>query len=543
MGTLIQKRAAEQALSKVKAIAEELAEKIENHEDLLTELVYFRELLDSKLKRDEYLLIVDQEGKSIIHTNRLREGDFFQDETGLKAATTAEPLLQEYVRNTGEVLIDASAPISKSNNGKSVNLRLGRSVQRSFLKPVFTSLTVLPAVSAFVSSFILTGSWSATFIITATVFIVTFLICFFLYKSITQAVSSWYQVARSVSAGDLTQEVTEHRNNDFHQLSFEMNKVVLGIRSIIDEMNESSRFVRQVSKNQEEESQHLSATYQETTSTLGQFRDGAENQLNALGNANQHVKKMMSEVNDMQQDIAQTLTQSEGAEEASKGGTEAVDKSAEKMNEIQQGVTESSERLERVSEQMNEILGQVASITDIAEQTNLLALNASIEAARAGEAGKGFAVVAAEVRKLAEATNSFSTQVVERLELVKKDVQGAVEQASGNVVKMNEGIETVSVAGNAIHKLSELVSETRGAVRNNHQFAEDVKSEGAELEQVIEEIYKIAEDFSEVVADTAKGLESQEEVVMNLSEQAVDLSNQADRLRTMVNRFQLKQSS
>jgi methyl-accepting chemotaxis protein len=38
----------------------------------------------------------------------------------------------------------------------------------------------------------------------------------------------------------------------------------------------------------------------------------------------------------------------------------------------------------------------------IARQTDFLALKAAIEAARAGEAGKGFAVVAAEVRRLAE---------------------------------------------------------------------------------------------------------------------------------------------
>ncbi len=50
-------------------------------------------------------------------------------------------------------------------------------------------------------------------------------------------------------------------------------------------------------------------------------------------------------------------------------------------------------------------------IQNIATQTNLLALNAAIEAARAGDAGKGFAVVSDEIRKLAEQSSSFTSEI------------------------------------------------------------------------------------------------------------------------------------
>lgn len=85
-------------------------------------------------------------------------------------------------------------------------------------------------------------------------------------------------------------------------------------------------------------------------------------------------------------------------------------------------------------------IGEVVNvIQSIASQTNLLALNATIESARAGEAGLAFAIVAREVKALADATATATTEVGTKVSAI----QDQVNQVVGSLGQIGDVVDRV----------------------------------------------------------------------------------------------------
>ena len=289
---------------------------------------------------------------------------------------------------------------------------------------------------------------------------VSVLIAFFLSRMITSALHEALHVANRLSEGDLTVQVNATSTDETGQVLTALSNMLEKLRQVVGE-------VTMASDNVASGSNELSSAAQ----TLSQ---GATEQAASIEETSSSMEEMASNIQQNTDNAQTTQTISQTAATDGKEGGDSV--------------------MEAVSA-MKEIASKISIIEEIARQTNLLALNAAIEAARAGEHGKGFAVVAAEVRKLAERSQTAA---------------GEIGQLSAS------SVEVAEKAGTIINKLvpdiqrtAELVQEIATASAEQNTGADQVNQALQQLDQVIQQ----NAGASEEMAATSEELSAQADML------------------------------
>ncbi|MFT9849828.1 methyl-accepting chemotaxis protein [Aneurinibacillus sp. REN35] len=539
MENLLKTRSARSGLAKVQRVAKRIEPILRKASSLEHCTEEIRRIMDDELAQDEYFVFVDAEGRGLLHTNRLREGTLFNDSVGRKAATTNEALLQLYERNTGEILIDASCPIIQLADGRRYNLRMGRLVHKPFLTPAIYGLGVTPSV-VMVGAGMAIGERTLGFLICAALsLLVGILGATWLHFQIQKRLREWYRVTRSISAGNLTVSAPRHGRNEFAQMGYELNKIVIGTRDIIRELATSAEVTQEVSAHQAVESRELAEAFEQMSEMMRTFREGTEGQLGSLEELRAMMTQMMDEVNRMQEHMDGTRQLSAQVTEISKRGTTAVEDSEVQMKQIESAVEDSMRTITQVSKSTEEMMKKVSSITQIARQTNMLALNASIEAARAGESGRGFAVVAGEIRNLSESTSAFAKDILETLEEARNQAIQAAKKAAVSVTAIEKGVQVSKIAGEAIQEMTSAADHTRHRISATYEVANQVLTDICEIEKIIANLTGIAEQFTESMTKGAAAVSEKVIGVQQLAKDAEILSEQSGTLHKVVKRFSI----
>jgi methyl-accepting chemotaxis protein len=211
-------------------------------------------------------------------------------------------------------------------------------------------------------------------------------------------------------------------------------------------------------------------------------------------------------------EVTTTVKQNADNAQAANQLASAARDTAEKGGGVVANAVSAVNQIEESARKISDIIGL---IDEIAFQTNLLALNASVEAARAGEAGKGFAVVAQEVRALAQRSANASKDI-------KSLIQTSNSQVKTGATLVNQAGSSLTEIVSAIKKVSDIVAEIAAASREQATGLEQINTAVGQMDEMTQRNGALVEETSA---------------------SAQSLSNQAEELATLVQRYKVSGQS
>ena len=233
-----------------------------------------------------------------------------------------------------------------------------------------------------------------------------------------------------------------------------------------------------------------------------QVAERASQQSDAASSMAASVEEMAVSIDQVKENASEAHNISQAAGEISEEGAAVIHNAATEMRKISETVQASSQIIEKLGDQSDQITSIVNTIKEIADQTNLLALNAAIEAARAGEQGRGFAVVADEVRKLAERTGNSTKEIGDMVAKIQSGTRSAVSSMQDGVRQVSDGVDLANKARESINQIRDGAIRVTVVVNGISDSISEQSMASNEIAQKLEVIAQMSEESAIAVRHT-----------------------------------------
>jgi len=331
--------------------------------------------------------------------------------------------------------------------------------------------------------------------------------------------------------GDLTKQITLHRQDELAQLGEAFNHFVARLREIIGFARNMVLQLRESMQVMASTSQEMTASSQEISSNIQTFTEDFRDEEKLLEQTTQAIASVTDTLTAAARLSQKTMQIHLQAKTDLNHGQEKVRDSIDQISGISTTMGEIQKKVETLMTSLGEIGKFAAVIHQIGRRTNLLSLNASIEAARAGEAGRGFAVVAEEIRALAENASRASQQINEVINRTQKDMAGVTVATTQGSTLIQAGQNAITSAGhelqktleNAQHASDASVQESQ-ALQNMSGVLANANQQTLALKKRGDQNFTTAESLQAAVVQQSAAMASITDTIQDLAEAAEKLN-------------------
>ncbi|WNS43668.1 methyl-accepting chemotaxis protein [Paenibacillus sp. MMS20-IR301] len=374
-------------------------------------------------------------------------------------------------------------------------------------------------------------------IVLAAALLLATVVTFLIIRRITGAVERLNRSAKRVSEGYLDEAVHSKRKDEIGQLAANYNAMVASLRSMVQEVAETSGQLAAASEQLTASTGENSKAVEYVTELVEESTRGVETQAYASAEVATTMDEMSTGILKIASASEAIVNAAMLTEKDVAAGGAKVQHVQEQMKTIRESVQQSGTLIAELNGLSARIAETSTAISAIAKQTNLLSLNAGIEAARAGEHGRGFAVVAGEVRKLSEASNVSAGQIQETISDMVDLIASAYDVMKHKVVgDVEQGMTLTQEASAAFLQIEQSTRHVNEQIHEVSAITEQMSASSSEVAASVQEMANIAraalDSFQSVTAATEEQLASMEEITSSsaaLSAMASDMQGQVER--------------
>ncbi|EKF9564178.1 methyl-accepting chemotaxis protein [Vibrio cholerae] len=305
---------------------------------------------------------------------------------------------------------------------------------------------------------------------------------------------------RADDNSDLTLRVEEKSDDELAVIGRTINKVLGSYGSTISKINQVNHTISSISD-----------TIRSITDQNMKMSSQQDQELEMAATA---MEEMTSALSSVSQSTNMAEEYAGSAEKEANNSKQVFEKTIREFADLDGEFQKTSEIIQQLATESNNVGNVLDVIKAIAEQTNLLALNAAIEAARAGEQGRGFAVVADEVRSLAQRTQESTGEIETMISMLQAKAEMStktirvsadkMQSTRGNMGVANDSLVAIQGSAKEIHKLNTSIA---AATEEQLSVSDEISSNLSTIKSLSGEMNLAIKQLGPVVVDLQRNVD------------------------------------